>query len=304
MRIRRRSNRSSTPRDRAELIEVLGTATPEGLGAGSKLPKGLKWAAPDPYADYPRSTATRHSLLTGLHARLAPRTYLEIGVSTGSSLALSRTKTIAVDPGYRITAPIRCDLAAFVETSDAFFARPDAFDHFAGTPVDLAFIDGMHLAEYALRDFMNIEKRMSPGGVIVLDDMIPRNSLEAYRVRRTGPWAGDVFKVHTVLREHRPDLTLVPLNAEPTGSYLVVGVDPSSTVLGEAYESLVPFLTTPDPQTVDAEWLERKAAVDPAALLECDIWAEVVALRNGGAERQEYAHLWKRLAGLPRLGTA
>lgn len=291
------------PMSREQLIEVLAKATPEGLGAGSSLPKGLKWADPDPFAEYQRSKATRHSLLTGLHARLAPRTYFEIGVNTGSSLTLSRTKTIAVDPGYRITKPIRCDVVTFVETSDAFFARANAFDHFAGTPVDLAFIDGMHLAEFALRDFMNVEKRMSPGGVVILDDMIPRNSLEAYRVRRTGPWAGDVFKVHSVLREHRPDLTLVPLNAEPTGSYLVVGLDPRNTVLDEAYESLVPFLTSPDPQTVDEAWLDRRTAVDPAALLDSDIWPELVSLRNAGAERSAYAHLWKRLSELPTLGS-
>jgi len=289
---------------REQLIEALGTATPEGLGAGSSLPNGLRWAEPDPFADYPPSKATRHSLLSGLHSRLAPRTYFEIGVNTGSSLTLSRTRTIAVDPGYRITKPIRCDLATFVETSDAFFARADAFDHFAGTPVDLAFIDSMNIDEFALRDFMNIEKRMSPGGVLIMDDMIPRSSLEAYRVRRTKAWAGDVFKVHTVLREHRPDLTLVPLNAEPTGSYLVVGLDPSSTVLDEAYDSLVPFLTSRDPQTVDEVWLDRRTAVDPRALLDCDIWPEVVLLRNAGADRSAYAHLWKRLAELPTLGRA
>ncbi len=222
-------------------------------------------------------------------------------MSTGESLTLSRARTIAVDPGYRILKPLRCDLAAFVETSDDFFARADAFDHFGGAPVDLAFIDGMHLAEYALRDFMNLEKHMSPGGVVIMDDVVPRNSLEAYRVRRTAPWAGDVFKVHQVLREHRPDLTLLPLNTEPTGSYMIVGLEPSNTVLDEAYESLVPFLTSPDPQVVPAEWAERRECRNPDSVLAHSALDEVVRLREAGASRDEYAPLWAQFAEPPPL---
>jgi hypothetical protein len=280
---------------REQLIEALGHATPEGLGAGSILPAGLHWASPDPYADYAKSASTRHSLLSGLHKRLKPRTYIEIGVNQGASLTLSRTRSIGVDPAYRITKPLHCDLVTYLETSDAFFARPDAFEHFNGVPVDLAFIDGMHLAEYALRDFMNMEKHVAPGGVVVLDDVLPRNDLEAYRVRRTQAWAGDVFKVHAVLQQYRPDLTLLPLNTQPTGSYMILGTDPSSTVLDEAYESLVPYLTSKDPQKVDIEWLERRDSVDPAVLLRSDVWDEVVRLRNAGAERDAFTDLWKAL---------
>jgi len=289
------------PLSREELIERLGRATPEGLGVGSKLPPGLTWASPDPFPDYPRTGATYRTLLAGMHERLRPRTYLEIGVSTGESLTLSRARTIAVDPAYQITKSLHCDLVALVETSDDFFAMPDAFDHFAGAAVDLAFIDGMHLAEYALRDFMNLEKHMSPGGVVVMDDVIPRNSLEASRVRRTGPWAGDVFKVHEVLREHRPDLTLLPLSTEPTGSYMIVGLDPASTVLDEAYESLLPFLTSPDPQVVATDWAERRACLDPAAVLGSAALDEVVRLRDAGAGREEFSGLWQQLSEIPPL---
>lgn len=286
---------------RAELIEELGRATPEGLGEGSVLPNGLRWAAPDPFPAYRPTAGDYKTFLATLQERLRPRTYVEIGVSTGETLTFSRAKTIAVDPAYRIVKQVRCDLAAFPATSDAFFAMPDAFAHFEGVPTDLAFIDGMHLAEYALRDFMNMEKQMAPGGVIVLDDMLPRNSLEAFRVRRTKAWAGDVFKVHEVLRTHRPDLTIIPVSTGPTGSYLVVGLDPTSTVLEGVYESLVPFLTSSDPQEVSPEWADRRECFDPDVVLGSGVFEEVVRLREAGAGREEYTELWKKLASLPLL---
>ena len=224
---------------------------------------------------------------------------MEIGIDQGSSLTLSRTRSIAVDPAFSITAPINCDVWIHKTTSDEFFAAPDAFDHFGGVPVDLAFIDGMHLAEYALRDFMHMEKHMAPGGVILLDDMLPRNSLEAYRIRRTHNWTGDVYKVHQVLQAYRPDLIVIPVNTGPTGSYLIVGLDPSSIVLDDHYATIEPTITGADPQIVPQDWLERRTAVDATTLLASDVWARVVELRNAGAGAEAFAPLWRDLAGLP-----
>ena len=70
-------------------------------------------------------------------------------------------------------------------TSDDVFAGDNPLAHFGGVPVDLAFIDGMHLSEFALRDFINIEPFMADTGVIVIDDVLPRNGLEAARDRKT-----------------------------------------------------------------------------------------------------------------------
>ena len=76
---------------------------------------------------------------------------------------------------------MQCDLKLVRETSDEFFASVDPFAHFGGQPFDLAFIDGMHLAEYALRDFINTERHAHPASVIVLDDMLPGITVEAAR---------------------------------------------------------------------------------------------------------------------------
>lgn len=281
-------------RTRQETIDALGKAGVEGLGAGSKPPAGLKWASPDPF-EHTSSGMHKHHLLATMHDLLEPRTYFEIGVDQGQSLTLSNCRTIAVDPAYRITRSIQCDVRTYLQTSDDFFASPGCFDHFDGRPADLAFIDGMHLAEFVMRDFMNAEKHMSPGGVIILDDMLPRNSLEAQRIRRTTSWAGDVYKVHEVLRRHRPDLTILPINTEPTGSYLVVGLDPTSTVLDEVYEKVLPELSSPDPQTVDKDWLQRTNAYQPRQILSSPVWAQVRELRDRDAAAGEYTALWQQL---------
>ena len=295
--------RKASPRPRLtrdELIAAHGRLSPEGVSHAK--PGSLPWAAHDPFADFPAPTGSGLSVLQGLHERLRPRTYVEIGVSRGRSLGLSRTRSIGVDPDFRITWPISCDVRIVKETSDDFFARPDAFDHFAGVPVDLGFIDGMHLAEFALRDFMHLERHMSRAGVIVLDDMLPRNSLEAYRIRRTKAWTGDVYKLHEVLTTYRPDLTIIPVNARLTGSYLVVGLDPDSTVLEEHYDEIEARIATPDPQVVPQDWLERRTAVDAATLLGLDVWEKLAAARDPEPSPGALAPLWAELAALPRVG--
>ena len=167
------------------------------------------WIPSDPFVPHPQPTMTRHDLLRGLHEVLNPRTYLEIGVNEGSSLTLSRTLSIGVDPDFVVRRPLHCDLELIRAKSDEFFERPDGLAHFGGVPVDLAFIDGMHLSEFALRDFINVERHLAAGGVTVFDDILPRNALEAARVRRTGAWAGDVYKAVEAIARRRPDLAVI-----------------------------------------------------------------------------------------------
>jgi len=96
-------------------------------------------------------------------------------------------------------------------TSDDFF-----FFHAKETiqnPIDLAVIYGMRLAEYAYRDFINLEKYMNPKGVIVIDDVFPNHPLQAARRRQTQVWCGDVWRFVHLLTEVRPDLKLTWLAA-------------------------------------------------------------------------------------------
>jgi hypothetical protein len=239
----------------------------------------------------------RHALLGNLHDLLLPRTYFEIGVNLGKSMALSKTRSIGVDPFFSVQREIRCDLQLVRLTSDEFFAADKPFEHFDGLPFDLAFIDGMHLAEYALRDFINAERHSHPASVIVFDDMLPRRVVEGGRDRRParefGSWAGDVFKVVDSLRALRPDLVCLEMNTRGSGTAVILLPDSRSTTLTEAYDDLVESYVVPDPQQVPAEVLERSRALDPEEFVGLPIWAELRRLRELPADeaRPEVARL-------------
>jgi predicted O-methyltransferase YrrM len=256
-----------------------------------------RWQPPDPFTPHPEPIMTRHELLEMLHQKTRPRTYLEIGIRTGNSMALSRTRSIGVDPLFKIDKPIHCDVQLIKSTSDDFFARDNPLAHFGGVPVDLAFIDGMHLSEFALRDFINIEPFMADAGVIVIDDVLPRNGLEAARDRKTEPWTGDVYKVIEILRRRRPDLVVLLINTAPTGTAVVVGVDQASTILKDAYTAEEQYLLQPDPQTPPQEYLDRSIATEPDVLLASGMWSQLARIREPGVSA-DLGALWGELRSL------
>ncbi len=168
------------------------------------------------------------------HAQLKPTSYIEIGTRSGNSLSLSSCRSIAIDPAFRVTEPINCDVRIFPQTSDLFFAETATITrlHEAGfLPCDMAFIDGERLFEYAYRDFMNVEKHSHKNTVIFLDDIYPRNQDEALRQRCTKAWTGDVWKIIPCLGGLREDLFLVGINTTPTGLLMIVNADPSNKIL-------------------------------------------------------------------------
>jgi SAM-dependent methyltransferase len=199
-------------------------------------------------------------VLADLHQILAPRSYLEIGIRFGRSLALARGVAIGVDPAPEIRVELPGTTRVFTQTSDDFFA-----DH-AGTvftePVDLAFIDGLHLFEAALRDFMNIERVVAPNAIVAVDDVLPNHPVQAERLRRTRVWTGDVWRLVPVLQRWRPDLTLALLDTSPSGLLLITGLDPANRVLWENYNPIVrEALAMGDPPS---PILMRSEAISPS----------------------------------------
>jgi Methyltransferase domain len=178
-------------------------------------------------------------LLGRIHRHLRPRTYLEIGVKAGRSLAraLPETEAIAIDPVEIGPAePIPCSVRRFEMTSDDFFECYDLHDLLG--PLDVAFIDGMHLFEFALRDFTNVERYAHGETLVLIHDAKPIDEVTSARERVTRVWTGDVWKLIPILREYRPELDVTVVDVGPSGLALVTGLDPGSTALEEAYDSI------------------------------------------------------------------
>ena len=182
---------------------------------------------------------TYYGLLRLAHDALNTRHYLEVGVHRGHSLALSRpgTYAVGVDPEPMVENP--ADNAIIVSaTSDDFFSDPDLRALLEG-PLDLAFVDGLHLFEQALRDVANVERHSSPDGIILIHDCLPIDAATSAREQTTMVWSGDVWKVVVALRRHRQDLAVTTVDVEPTGMAIVSGLDPDNTVLFDRYDEIV-----------------------------------------------------------------
>ena len=170
-------------------------------------------------------------VLTDLHHALSPRSYLEIGVRFGRSLALARGPAVGVDPAPEIRVSLPPGTRVFDQTSDDFFADNQNSDIIES--IDFAFIDGLHRFEAALRDFMNVERLATPDAIVAIDDVLPNHSAQAERLRRTRVWVGDVWKLVPTLHRWRPDLVMAVLDTAPSGLLLISGLDPAIASYGK-----------------------------------------------------------------------
>jgi hypothetical protein len=178
-----------------------------------------------------------------IHERYLFDWYMEIGCRTGDIFSRARGKTIAVDPYFLATRNVignKPALHVFQTTSDDFFAS--GFLKQNTIAISVSFLDGMHLFEYLLRDFINAERHSHPNGVIAMHDCCPRNSEMTTRDLDNLParsWTGDVWKLLPILQQYRPDLKITVLDCEFTGLVLVSGLDPASDVLAKNYDAIV-----------------------------------------------------------------
>ncbi len=219
------------------------------------------------------------AVLFQLHAALKPDSYFEIGTLNGDTLSLARCASVAVDPHFQIKRDVTAHKPAlhlFQSRSDEFFAA-HSIRQVLGRTLDFAFLDGMHWYEFLLRDFMNTEQHCRPDSVIALHDCLPTDIYVARRdpddhalkdqSPHVGWWAGDVWKVLLILKQYRPDLRMVCVDAPPTGLVLISNLDPGSTVLRREYDEILRKFDTLDIAEYGVGRLFRECAVRPTTEL-------------------------------------
>jgi len=197
-----------------------------------------------------------------LHDRLTVSNYLEIGVRNGHSLRLAKSKAIAIDPDPNIDVNDFDQLDLYQMPSDYFFSNQTNID-FEKTPIDFAFIDGMHLFEFVLRDFINIEFRSSNEATIVIDDIFPNHPVQASRQRLSNVWTGDVWKIVVCLKRYRPDLSLTMIDSSPSGLLLITGLDKNNRVLTDHYNPIIREFSSLDLMDYESLILKRAESVSP-----------------------------------------
>ena len=215
-----------------------------------------------PEEEISKGSMDKYEALQLIHALVDPTFYFEIGVQKGKSIRLAKCPAVGVDPDPRISSEGLFKI--YKQSSDEYFYS--IFSHHL--PADFVFIDGMHLFEQVLRDFIHTEKMIAhKGTVVVIDDIFPAHPAQASRNRRTCKWTGDVWKLLPILMSYRSDLQLTCLDTSPTGMLLVQNLDPENTVLEDNSKCI---LATYDKDTVPGDWIinRHSARLDVQAAIQ------------------------------------
>jgi predicted O-methyltransferase YrrM len=224
-------------------------------------------------------TMSRYEFLAQAHQIVRPKVYLEVGVQSGASLvqAFEAELAIGIDPYPQVTqANQRPNQRVHsARSADHFAAANDAYDTHPYPAIDFAFIDGSHLFEDALRDFINIERHLAgPRSIVLFDDVLPYNEAIAARVQPPGDWTGDVWKVAEILETQWAHLRLTLIDVAPTGLLMVQSDDWPLSVANwgdllpsYAYDKIVASWLAHGEQVMP-EYITRENAVSAAAALD------------------------------------
>jgi hypothetical protein len=240
-----------------------------------------------------------YDFLVRLHHLVKPRFYTEIGVEYGNSLRLADCPALGIDPAPQLTAPLDPRHQLSLTTSDDFFMLTNAASQLQ--PIDLSYIDGMHQIEFALKDFMHMELFCHASSVVIVDDIYPAHALQGERIRQSRFWTGDVWKIIKILENTRPDLILLPLDTSPTGSLLVLGLDPKNRTLWDQFDLLMDVNINDSTETPD-EIVQRTKKFDPRDPLITRILTMIREGRENGTELSTLERVRSLVNGsLPRL---
>jgi len=195
------------------------------------------------------------SFLKALHENVY-ESYFEIGTRTGDSLVLSQSPSIAIDPFFQLNNdPIgKKDFCLiFQETSDSFFKN--TLPKLSHLKCQLAFIDGMHLFECALRDFINLAKISSEEALFLFHDPIPWTSRMAVRnnkqLEHDEAWTGDIWKLALIFMDAGMKDNISILTSAPSG--LLAVLNPEKKIIAKLEENY---------EKICAEWIDVDLSQD------------------------------------------
>jgi hypothetical protein len=103
----------------------------------------------------------------------------------------------------------------------------------------MAFIDGLHHFQQALKDFLNVEAFCGPRSVVLFHDTIPFDERTQRPDRELEFYTGDVWKTVLCLRHFRPDLDIFTVAAPWSGLTIVTGFDPAAHPRADFYDEAV-----------------------------------------------------------------
>jgi predicted O-methyltransferase YrrM len=175
-------------------IEAIARVTNE-IGAQPIAPE---YDLPDKFSpEDVRSPSSQGDLYAYLVAQRDPPVIVEFGSAFGVSgmyfgtaLKQGRLYSFEINPDWADIAErnIKTITDRYVLTRGAF---EDHVDDIPG-PIDIALVDGIHTYEFVMKEWEILKRRMSPGGVVLFDDITYDAEMrKAWKEVRSDPVVGD-----------------------------------------------------------------------------------------------------------------
>jgi tetratricopeptide (TPR) repeat protein len=219
--------------------------------------------------------------------------YFEIGACTGNSLRLSQSPSVAIDPYFNLqveTIGNKDFCLLFQEKSDYFFG--ETLPKFPHLKCQLGFIDGMHLFEYALRDFINLAKNSSEKPLFLFHDVLPWSYEMATRdykkIPKGEPWTGDIWKLIPIFISLGMEKNMKLLTSAPSGILAIS--NPSKDLITKLED---------DFDRIVAEWtdlvLDRKslsALYESKVFVKPEIYLQFLENQSFGEELGDVSKEW------------
>lgn len=144
----------------------------------------------------------RIQIINAIIAKTGATSYLEVGVQAGDCFnAINCDYKVGVDPD-------RSSAATHYMTSDEFFKQNKQ-------KFDVCFCDGLHHADQAEKDVLNMLKVLNEGGTIVMHDNLPTNKhMQEIPLTDQVEWTGNVWRAWVKLRATRDDLQMHCINTD------------------------------------------------------------------------------------------